>query len=163
MTVSNALDAFRAQQEAVEQVHVRLGEVADLIGRLQGQVNAITQDRALRQVLRDEERWLESARRTIEEVRLFREEEARRFWPAVWRRWAVVTAFALASVAAFGVGYVWASRPYEAELASLRARVELLDTMARRVLTMTAAERRQFDALMKWTASPSNRPRTNKP
>jgi hypothetical protein len=63
---------------------------------------------------------------------------------------------ALASSAAFGAGYVWASRPYEAELASLRTRVELLDAVAQRVITMTPAQRRQFDSLMKWN-SPTSR------
>jgi hypothetical protein len=105
-------------------------------------------------VLRSEEQWLESARRTIAEVRSFREEEMRRFWPSVWRRWAVALTFALASAAAFGAGYTRAARPYEAEVVSLRLRVELLDSVARRVLTMTPAERRQFDALMKWTSPP---------
>jgi hypothetical protein len=33
-------------------------------------------------------------------------------------------------------------------LASLRQRVELLDFVAQRVITMTPAERRQFDARM---------------
>jgi hypothetical protein len=137
-------------------VHSRLTEVAELLRSLRAQVDAIAQDQALRQVLRDEEHWLESARRTIAEVRALREEEMRRFWPAVWRRWAVALTFALASAAAFGVGYVWASRPYEAELASLRTRVELLDAVAQRVITMTPAERRQFDSLMK-SNSPTRR------
>jgi hypothetical protein len=134
-------------------VHSRLTEVAELLRGLRTQVEAIAQDQALRQVLRDEERWLESARRTIADVRALRQDELRRFWPAVWRRWAVALAFALASAGAFGAGYVWASRPYEAELASLRTRVELLDTVAQRLITMTPAERRQFDALMKGRAS----------
>jgi hypothetical protein len=147
----SALEVFRAQREAVDQVHARLTEVAELVGRLQAQVDAIAQNQAFLQVLRNEEQWLESAQRTIAEVRAFREEEVRRFWPAVWRRWTVALFFALASAAAFGAGYAWAARPYEAELASLRLRVELLDTVAQRVVTMTPAERRQFDSLMKWT------------
>jgi hypothetical protein len=75
----------------------------------------------------------------------------RRFWPAVWRRWVIAAVFALISAAA-GAGYSWVSKPYEAELATLRARVELLDMIAQRVIKMTPAERRQFDALMKSTA-----------
>ena len=126
-----------------------------MLRSLRTQVDAIAQDQALRRVLRDEEDWLDSARRTIAEVRALRQDELRRFWPGVWRRWAVALAFALASAGAFGAGYVWASRPYEAELASLRTRVELLDAVAQRVITMTSAERRQFDALMrKTTAAP---------
>ena len=78
----------------------------------------------------------------------------RRFWPAVWRRWAVAVVFALAGAAAFGGGYVWASQPYQGELASLRSRVELLDFVAQRIITMTPNERRQFDALMNGAAAP---------
>jgi hypothetical protein len=100
--------------------------------------------------LRDEERWLESARRTIAEVRALREDEVRRFWPAVWRRWVAAMVFALLSLVGFGAGYVWAARPHEAELAALRLRVELLDLVASRVMKMSPAERRQFDRLMGW-------------
>ena len=78
----------------------------------------------------------------------------RRFWPAVWRRWAIAMVFALAAAAAFGGGYVWMSRPHEAELATLRSRVELLDLIALRIITMTPNERRQFDALMNGAAAP---------
>ena len=67
----------------------------------------------------------------------------------MWRRWVVAVLFALAAAAAFGAGHVWASRPYEAELASLRFRVEVLDSIAARIVTMTPTERRQFDVLMK--------------
>jgi hypothetical protein len=56
--------------------------------------------------------------------------------------------------AALGVGYVWAARPGEAELVSLRERVQLLDFVGHRVITMTPTERRQFDTLMKWSTSP---------
>ena len=152
--MSSALDAFRAQREAVDQVQARLTEVAALVRALQTQVDAIAQDQTLRQVLRDEAHWLEMALRAIEEVRAFRELELRRFWPAMWRRWAVAMAFALAAAAAFGSGYAWASRPHEAELVALRSRVELLDAVAQRVLTMTPAERRQFDALLRLNSAP---------
>ena len=148
--MSSALDTFRAQREAVDQVHARLTEVANLVGRLQAQVDAIAQNQAFRQVLRDEELWLEGARHTVAEVRAFREDEMRRFWPAVWRRWIAAMAFALLSLVGFGAGYVWAARPREAELATLRVRVELLDLVARRVMKMSPAERRQFDGLMGW-------------
>ena len=49
----------------------------------------------------------------------------------------------------FGAGYELARRPDAAELTTLRARVELLDYVAQRVLKMSPAERREFDALMK--------------
>lgn len=73
----------------------------------------------------------------------------------MWRRWAVAAVFALAAAAAFGAGHVWASRPYEAELASLRFRVEVLDAVAARILTMTPADRRQFDLVMKGKTTPA--------
>ena len=147
--MSGALDAFRAQREAVEQVHARLAEVAELVRSLQAQVESIGRDQQLREVLRHEQNWLERAERFVAEVRAFREEELRRFWPAVWRRWLIAVAFALAAAAAFGAGHVWATRPHEAELVTLRSRVELLDFVAQRIITMTPNERRLFDALMK--------------
>ena len=62
----------------------------------------------------------------------------------------MIVVLILATGLATGAGYVWAARPHEAELASLRAGVELGDTVARRVLEMTPVERRQFEVLMKW-------------
>jgi ribosomal protein L11 methylase PrmA len=147
--MSSALEAFKAQREAVDQVNVRLAEVAELVRSLQTQVESIGRDQQLREVLRDEQNWLQRAERFVVEVRALREEELRRFWPAVWRRWLIAVAFALAAAAAFGAGHVWATRPYEDELVTLRSRVELLDFVAQRIITMTPSERRQFDALIK--------------
>jgi hypothetical protein len=59
---------------------------------------------------------------------------------------------ALAAAAALGGGYVWVSRPYEAERATLRSRVKLLDFVAPRIITMTPGERRQFAVLIKGAA-----------
>lgn len=42
------------------------------------------------------------------------------------------------------------TKPYASELAELRAREEFAEFVERRFVTMTPAERRQFDALMKW-------------
>jgi hypothetical protein len=93
---------------------------------------------------------LTRAQLAVSEVRSFREEDMLRFWPAVLRRWAVALVFALASAAAAGAGYAWWTKPYAAELAALRSRVGFVDFVEHRVLTMTPAERRQFDTLMKW-------------
>jgi hypothetical protein len=147
--MSSALDAFRALREAVEQVRVRLGEIAELVRNIHAQIDAVTQDRAFRELVQDERDLLERAERMISEVRRLREQELARFWPGVWRRWIAAVVFSLAASASFGAGYVWAVRPLEAELTSLRSRVELLDFVAQRVLTMTPAERRQFDTLIK--------------
>ncbi len=151
----SALDAFRAQKEAVDQVHARLVEVADLLRTLQAQADAIARNQPLIELLRQEQTLLERAQRTLDDVRAFREDERCRVWPAIWRRWAVAVAFALVTVFAGGGGYAWARHPHEAELARLRAAADIGDSVARRVLKMTPVERRQFDALMKGTDSPN--------
>lgn len=148
--MSSALDVFRAQKDAVDAVYARVTEVDRLIRELQARVDAITNNADLRSVLAEERYALERAARVVADVRRLREEEMRRFWPGVCRRWAVALVFALAASAAFGAGYVWASRPYAGELTELRSRVELLDFIAHRVIKMTPAERREFDALMKF-------------
>jgi hypothetical protein len=76
-----------------------------------------------------------------------------RFWPGVIRRWVVALVFALGSAAAAGAGYAWWMKPYAAELADLRSRVEFARFVEHRVLTMTPTERRQLNALMKWNPS----------
>lgn len=146
--MSSALKAFRAQREEAEQIHARLTQVVELLRAIRLEANVLAQDETLRKLLQEEQTWLVRTTDLISEVRHFRESEAGRFWPAVWRRWAVAVVFALAAAAAFGAGHVWVSRPYEAELSSLRFRVEVLDAVGARILTMTPAERRQFDTLM---------------
>ena len=152
--MSSALEAFRAQRDIVDDVQARLTEVAGLLRAIKDQADSLAHNGAFLNLLHEEQTWLLRAEQAIASVRHAREWETHRFWPAVWRRWAVATVFALVSVAAAGAGYVWASRPYQAELAALRARVEFGDTIARRVLAMTPTERRQFDALMKRNTSP---------
>jgi len=136
--VENALDTFRAQREAADHVYGRLQEITDLLARLQSQVDAVTANAELQAAITD--------------VRRFREQERQRFWPGVWRRWVLAVIFALAAAAAAGAGYGWGTRPYAAELAELRPRVQLADAIARRTMTMSPAERRQFDTLMQWNA-----------
>jgi hypothetical protein len=71
-----------------------------------------------------------------------------RFWPGVIRRWAVAVTFALTASWLAGAGYAWFAPPYTAELSELRSRIAVLDSLERRVLTMTPAERRQLDKLL---------------
>ena len=104
----------------------------------------------LRKVLRDEQEWLTRAQLAVSEVRSFREQDMLRFWPGVIRRWVIALVFAVASAAVAGASYAWWTKPYAAELASVRSRAEFASFVEHRVLTMTATERRQFDALMKW-------------
>ena len=49
-----------------------------------------------------------------------------------------------------GSSYAWIAKPYAAELETLRPRAELGLLVEQRMNTMTPAERRQLDALMKW-------------
>ena len=114
--MSSALEAFRAQREEAEQIHARLTQVVELLHAIRSEANVLAHDEALRKLLQEEQTWLARTKDLISEVRHFRETEASRFWPAMWRRWVVAAVFALAAAAAFGAGHVWASRPYEAEL-----------------------------------------------
>jgi len=149
----STLDTFRAQREAAEQVQARLVEVADLLGRLRAQVDLLASNKDLRALLQEEQTWLLRTERAVANVRAWREQEARRFWPGVIGRWVLALAFALASAASAGAGYAWVTRPYAAELAAMRSRVEFAEAISQRIVTMTPAERRQFDALMKWQRS----------
>jgi hypothetical protein len=148
--LTNALDVFREQQDAARQVHAQLVEVAVLIERLQAQIAGIANDRELREVLREERLWLEAAQRATEDARRWRIEEQRRYWPGVAYRWFTALAFALLSAVAVGTGYGWIAKPYAAELDALRPQAELGQLVEQRLITMTPAERRQLDALMKW-------------
>ena len=148
--MSNALDTFREQQEAARQVHAQLVEVAALLGQVQAQATGLVNDRDLREVLRDERTWLDATQQTVAEVKRWREEEHRRYWPGVAYRWITALAFALLSAVAIGTGYAWIAKPYAAELEMLRPRAELGLVVEQRMNSMTPAERRQLDTLMKW-------------
>jgi hypothetical protein len=96
--VSNALDLFRAQQAAVEQVLDRLNDVAGMLTRLNDQATQLSHDRELRQLLQEERTWLDTAHRLVNETRRWREEDARRYWPGLIYRWIAAALLALASV-----------------------------------------------------------------
>jgi hypothetical protein len=102
-------------------------------------------------VVRQEQDWLTRAQLAVSEVRSFREQDMLRFWPGVMRRWTIALIFALASAAVSGAGYGWWTKPYADELATLRSRVEFATVVEHRVLTMTPAERREFERLMNWS------------
>ena|SRR2546427_1990027 len=97
--MSTAIDVFREQREAADQVHARLTEISALLHQLRHQINALTLNDELRAVLRQEQSWLERAQLVLSQLRSFREQDALRFWPGVVRRWFVAFAFALASAA----------------------------------------------------------------
>jgi len=110
-----ALDAFRAQQEAADAVRERLQEVSVLVRQLRAEVDALARDDKLKRVLQREETWLAEARRTVAEVRYWREREAQRFWSGVVRRWLVAAVFAVASAAAAGAAYARVTEPYQTQ------------------------------------------------
>jgi hypothetical protein len=147
--MANALDAFREQRAAAGQVYAIVKETCELLRQLQSQVNALTRTDELKALLQQEDRWLHETRHVVAEMGRLRDSEMRRLRPASMRRWAVALIFALASAAATGAGYAWFTQPYQAELAALRSRIEFAEFVEHRALTMTTAERRQFDALMK--------------
>ena len=147
--MANALDTFREQRVAAGEVYAALKETSELVRGLQSQVSAVTRIDELKSLLQQEDRWLRDVERVVAEVRRLCDDEIRRVRPAVIRRWAFALIFALASAAATGAGYGWVTRPYQAELAELRSRIDFANYVEHRALTMTPAERRQFDALMK--------------
>ena len=147
--MSSALDEFRAHREAVEDVQRRLADVANLVRSLQEQATALSQDEGLRELLRSEETWLRRAEDVIRAGRDARECELQRFWPGVWRRWAVAMVLALVVAFAAGAGYVWAVRPYQSELAALRTTAGVGDEVVRKLQRMTPTQRQQFEDLMR--------------
>jgi len=153
--MGNAIDAFRAQREAAEQLQAQLSALSEQLPKLHQQIASLALNEELKTLLRDEHKWLAQAENTIAAVRQWRERERYAFWwPLMWR-WVMVCAFALASVALAGAGYAWVSQPYATENAALRSRAELADRIERRLLTMTPADRQQFERLMRLTAPPN--------
>ena len=111
----NAVDMFRAQRDAAEAVQRTLYETTTLLNALRQEVDRLVGDEHLRGLLRDERALLDRTDAFLHQVRCFREREIARFWPAVWRRWLLAVAFALASATAAGAGYTWITRPDAAE------------------------------------------------
>jgi hypothetical protein len=153
--MGNALDAFRAQREATESLQAQLSVISAGVATLHQQIAALALNDELKALLRDEQGWLAQAEHTIGEVRRWREREMRAFgWPLVWR-WVLACGFALASTTLAGAGYAWVTHPYAAEIATLRPRAESADRIERRLLTMTPADRRQFERLMQLAPQPN--------
>jgi hypothetical protein len=134
-------------------VYAALKETSEFVRGLQSQVNALTRIDELKTLLQEEDRWLHEAQRLVAEMRRLRGDDLRRRRLSVIRRWALALIFALASAAATGAGYAWWTRPYQAEVEALRSRLDLVEFVEQRALTMSPAERRQFDTLMKWNIS----------
>lgn len=150
----NALDMFRAQREAADALHARVTELFSLLEAARRQIDGLALNREVKEMLRDEQMWLDRAERAIAEVRRWRESEQGRFgWSIVWR-WTVAVALALAAVSFTSAAQTWMAA--RTENRELRERAEFGDVVSRRLQTMTPAERRQFERLMQ-PSIPSNR------
>jgi hypothetical protein len=146
----SALDLFRAQQQAAEAVYAQLQAVAALLADLRKEADALQRTDELKQLLERQERWLVEARETVTQVEWARVNDMHRFWRGVVLRWVIAAVFAIAAAAAAGGGYVAFTRPYDHELEQLRNQAAFGQFVEQRALRMSAAERRQFDALMRW-------------
>jgi hypothetical protein len=146
--MANALDAFRAQREAVDQMHARLGEVSDLLARLRVQVDGLALHKDLKDTLRDEQLWLVQAQRTMQEARRWREMESHRVWSPVLWRWAMAFAYALIAAWLAAAGYAWMTEPHAAELERLRRQTSFSAFVERRLEHMTPADVQEFERLM---------------
>jgi hypothetical protein len=147
--MSNALEMFRQQREAVEGLREEVTRVGTAIAQARADLDALARHETLRSVLAEEQRWLQKTEDAVRQVRAWREQDARGYWPAVVKRWLVTGAFALATAASAGAGYAWVVKPYSQENAYLRLRHDYLESLERRMLQMTPAERRQLDGLLK--------------
>jgi len=156
--MSNPIEAFREQRAVAGEVYAALKDVAALLSSLKQQSDGLMAIDELRELLEQERVWLLEAQRTLSQVRELRAGELRRLRTSLAARWLAALAFALASAVSVGAGYAWVTKPYVAELSELRERQDFADMVARRFVAMTPAERRQFDALMRWEP-PARRPR----
>ena len=147
--MSNALDMFRQQREAVEALHAQVKRVGAAIAQARTDLDALARHETLRNVLAEEQRWLQRTEDAVRAVRLWREQDARSYWPGVVKRWIVACVFALASAAIAGATYALVVKPYAAENAYLRLRQDFVETLERRMLQLTPAERRELDTLLK--------------
>lgn len=150
--MANAIEMFRQQREAVEQVHQRLVDVSQLLSQLNEKASALACDEELQTAFRDEQRWLAEARQLVGEVRRLRQSEDPR-WLAVTRRWGLALLFALVSAGVSGAGYAAVTLPRDEADASVRQRAAFGDAVRKRVETMTPAELRQFDRLLMGSGS----------
>ena len=151
--MSNPIEAFREQRAVAGEVYATLKDVGALLGSLKEQADGLVPIDELRELLEQERAWLQEAQRTLSQVRDLRANELRRLRTSRVAQWVAALAFALASAVAVGAGYAWVTKPYATELSELRARQEFGELIERRFISMTPAERRQFEVLMKWSAA----------
>ena len=147
--MSNALEMFRQQREAVEALHAQVARVGAAIAQARTELDALARHETLRSVLAEEQRWLQRTEDAVRTVSAWREQNARSYWPGVATRWLVAGVFALGAAVGAGAAYAWVVKPYAAENAYLRLRQDFAESLERRMLLMTPSERRQLDTLLK--------------
>ena len=153
--MGNTLDVFKAQQQAAERVHARLTEVAALVAGLKVQVDELRLGEELQHTIEAEQVWLARTKELVRDVRYWRDSELRQARREQRWRWLMPIAFALVASAATGAGLLCAWHPYAAEFARLHAQAELAEQIESRMAAMTAAERDQFERLMKLPRPPT--------
>ena len=147
--MSSALETFRAQREAAEQIEAKLKEISQLLRNVEERIQAVGRDDQFRRLVSDEQLLVSRSSELLNQLRWHRETEIARFWPWVWRRWALVVLLALLTLFGAGAGYVWAVSPYATELAAAREQAAWAGSLRQRIARLTPAERKQFDMLIK--------------
>ncbi|MFN7984819.1 MAG: hypothetical protein U0Q11_23490 [Vicinamibacterales bacterium] len=66
--MSNALEMFRQQREAVETLHAEVARVSELITRMRADLDALARHDTLRTLLVDEQRWLQKTEEAVRQV-----------------------------------------------------------------------------------------------
>jgi len=122
--MSSAIDVFREQREAADQVHARLTEISTTLDRVRHQVYALVKDDELRAVLRQEESWLERARLVVSDIRSFASRTRCDSGPASSGAGSSRCCSRWGPAAVAGASYGWATKPYAAEVDALRARMK---------------------------------------
>jgi hypothetical protein len=151
--MSNPIDAFREQRAVAGEVYATPKDVEALLGSLKEQTERLMPVDELRELLAEERVWLQEAQRVVGQVRDLRANELRRIRTSRVAQCLAAVAFAVSSAMAVGAGYAWVTKPYASELSELRARQDFAELIESRFVTMTPAERRQFEVLMKFGSS----------
>ncbi|HUR32526.1 MAG TPA: hypothetical protein VM032_01945 [Vicinamibacterales bacterium] len=143
-----SLDTFKQYKATLDELATLARTIEASIQSTRTNIDALMKPDSLGGLIDQQERWLTHTERAVTVVRDWYERDRRAHWPRLAWRWVAATAFALVASAAAGAGFVWASRPYAAEIEYLRDRNAFADSLEARMLKMTPAERRQLDAFL---------------
>lgn len=79
--MSSALEMFKQQKAAVEELLESARELETSIASTRGELDALSRHDALRSLLAEEQHWLSRAEEAVRAVRAWREHERRTHWP----------------------------------------------------------------------------------